>query len=369
LPYDRDFDKVNPGWYDSADRKVALMVESGLTPCLVGCWGYYLMRMGVEKAKRHWRYLVARYGAYPVLWCLAGEATMPYYGLFVGPAANKDEAARHAAEQKAGWTEVGRYVRSIDPFANLITIHPSHSGRDCVTDDSVLDFNMLQSSHGGYGSIGGMRDLVRREYARQPIMPVVQGEVNFEGIMGGSREDVQWASFWVCMVNGVAGFTYGANGIWQFNRPGKPYGPSPHGAAWGDLAWQEAVNLPGASVVALGKRVLQKLPWWKFQPLDEPPIPSETAKPWDRRPHTAGLPGELIVAFFQLARCPWDSPDYGRLAGLEPGGSYRATWISPETGKAYPIGKITADSLGRWATPVPPVVGSMVVIVERVKRA
>ena len=24
--------------------------------------------------KKHWRYLIARYGAYPVIWCAAGEA-------------------------------------------------------------------------------------------------------------------------------------------------------------------------------------------------------------------------------------------------------------------------------------------------------
>ena len=29
--------------------------------------------------KRHWRNLVARYGAYPVVWCLAGEGPMPWY--------------------------------------------------------------------------------------------------------------------------------------------------------------------------------------------------------------------------------------------------------------------------------------------------
>jgi len=35
--------------------------------------------MGIEKMKKHWRYLIARYGAYPVVWCLAGEGIMPYY--------------------------------------------------------------------------------------------------------------------------------------------------------------------------------------------------------------------------------------------------------------------------------------------------
>ena len=33
--------------------------------------------MGVEKVKQHWRYLIARYGAWPVVWCAAGEANLP----------------------------------------------------------------------------------------------------------------------------------------------------------------------------------------------------------------------------------------------------------------------------------------------------
>ena len=29
--------------------------------------------------KKHWRYLAARYGALPVVWCAAGEVNLPYY--------------------------------------------------------------------------------------------------------------------------------------------------------------------------------------------------------------------------------------------------------------------------------------------------
>ena len=51
----------------------------GITPCIVGAWGYFMPWMGVEKVKAHWRYLIARYGAWPVVWCAAGEANLPWY--------------------------------------------------------------------------------------------------------------------------------------------------------------------------------------------------------------------------------------------------------------------------------------------------
>src|SRR5579883_2137485 len=120
--------------------QICELVDRGLAPCIVGCWGYFMIFMGLRKIKQHWRNIVARWGAYPVFWCLAGEGTMPYY-----LSKNKEE---DAADQKRGWTELARYVRSIDPYRHPITIHPSSTARDTVEDPSVLDFDMLQTGHG-----------------------------------------------------------------------------------------------------------------------------------------------------------------------------------------------------------------------------
>ena len=59
--------------------RIQHLADHGLAACIVGFWGYFFPRMGMDKVKKHWRYLVARWGAYPVVWCLAGEGTMPYY--------------------------------------------------------------------------------------------------------------------------------------------------------------------------------------------------------------------------------------------------------------------------------------------------
>jgi len=66
----------------------------------------------VEKMKQHWRNLVARWGAYPVIWCLAGEGIMPYY--------LSEQKEEDAAFQKQGWTELGRFLRDTDPLAFLV---------------------------------------------------------------------------------------------------------------------------------------------------------------------------------------------------------------------------------------------------------
>ena len=79
-PWEPDYARLNPAYFDMADLRVQHLVRSGLVPCIVGCWAYHLPWLGMDKMKLHWRNLVARWGAYPVVWCLAGEGAMPYYG-------------------------------------------------------------------------------------------------------------------------------------------------------------------------------------------------------------------------------------------------------------------------------------------------
>jgi len=100
--------------------------------------------MGVEKAKVHWRNLVARYGALPVVWCVGGEANLPWYLAKGFPYDDR--------QQVKDWTEVARYVRQTDPFHRLITIHPTGIGRlsarNAMDDLSLIDIDMLQTPHG-----------------------------------------------------------------------------------------------------------------------------------------------------------------------------------------------------------------------------
>ena len=78
FPWEPNFSRINPAYFDMADIRMQHLADHGLAACVVGFWGYFIPRMGMAKVKQHWRYLIARWGAYPVVWCLAGEGTMPY---------------------------------------------------------------------------------------------------------------------------------------------------------------------------------------------------------------------------------------------------------------------------------------------------
>ena len=93
FPGIRKRSRINPAYFDAADLRIQYLVEKGLVPCIVGCWGYHLPMYGEPAMKKHWRNLVARWGAYPVIWCLAGEGSMPYYlSKTCGPGCRAPEA-------------------------------------------------------------------------------------------------------------------------------------------------------------------------------------------------------------------------------------------------------------------------------------
>ncbi len=356
FPWHPGFAGINPAYFDMADLRIAWLARCGLVPCIVGCWGYFLPLMGIEKMKRHWRYLVARWGAYPVVWCLAGEAAMPYY-------LSKDPQ-KERAEQIEGWTELARYVRKIDPYRRLVTIHPTDRGREQVTDATVLDFEMLQTGHSGATHVSNTVKQVLHAYAREPVMPVLVGEVNYEGILHGTRDDTQRVCFWSSMLSGSAGHTYGANGIWQLDTREKPFGPSPHGATWGDTPWQEACRLPGSSHLGIGKRLLERFEWWRFEPHQEWVDPAGAAEDYNR-PFAAGIPGEVRVIYFYWPSYPWDSQKQYRVRQIEPSLRYRACFLDPRTGREHAIGPIEADPHGDWVIPTQPSLRDWVVVLER----
>ena len=348
FPYDAGYGQINPAYFDRADVRIRHLVDSGLAPCIVGCWGYYLPILGVEKMKKHWRYLIARWGAYPSFWCLAGEGTMPYY---LSKHPDQDSAA-----QKAGWTELAKYVRSLSAYKNPITIHPSSSARTTVEDPSVLDFDMLQTGHSDRESIPGTVKAVTRSYAAEPTMPVVNGEVCYEGIQEASRQEVQRFMFWACVLSGAAGHTYGANGIWQVNTPEQPFGASPHGRSWGDTPWQTAYQLPGSAQLGMAKGQLAKYPWWRMEPHAEWIEPHWSEQNY-MQPYGAGIAGELRIFYF-----PRTGSVNHKIVKLEPAARYRAFWWNPVSGKQTDLGVVTgADS---WHPAAPPIFQDYMLVMQ-----
>ena len=353
LAWEEKYARINPHYFDKADARIAYLVQSGLVPCILGAWGYYIHEMGEKKMQQHWRYIIARWGVYPVVWCIAGEGAMPYYLSTNGP--------KERDKQIKIWTKIGHYIQTIDPFSHLITMHPTDSGRTQVLDDTLLDFNMLQAGHSGYPSVENAMRLITEDKQIDPAMPTIMSEVNYEGIMHDTSAEVQRLTFWASILSGAAGFSYGANGLWQVNTHTKPFGASPHGGTWGNTPWDEAMHYQGSKHIALAKKFLGNYAWWKITSHQEWISPKETSYTY-KAPRAAGIAYQLRIVYFYGPVHPWSEPRY-YLENLEEGVHYKAFFFDPRTAQKYPIGIITAKN-GQWKVPTLPTFDDWVLVLE-----
>ncbi len=352
FPWEENFTSINPAFFDEADTRIAHLVDSGICPCILGTWGYYLQWMGPEKMKQHWRYVMARWGAYPVVWVAAGEQMMPWY--------LSENKATEARWLKQSWSEVIRYMRGINGFNRLITTHPQQSGRSCVDDPHLLDFEMQQTGHGS--DTARQAEQATLGWQAQPVMPVISGESRYEALEISPEVTTQDArqAFWAHLLNsGCAGHTYGANGVWQVNRENDPFGDSPGGSTWGSIPWRQAMLLPGSSQLALAKALLLTLPWHRLTPIA--PTPAFASSIWQRLqgwlPQASGRHQTPIAAaasanhdlaiFYSIDSRPY-RVDLGRLS--QP---VEAFWFDPVNASKVPALPLTnpAKSRPKFAPP------------------
>jgi hypothetical protein len=265
FPWEPGFTSINPAFFDEADARILQLVDLGLCPCILGTWGYYLTWLGPEKMALHWRYLMARWGAYPVVFAAAGEQAMPWY--------LSEQKSTESAWLKQEWSNIVRQMRQINAFNRLITTHPQTNARDSVDDPCLLDFEMQQTGHGAPTISHAAR--ATEGWQSRPVMPVISGESRYEALEitpEVTTTDARQA-FWAHLLNsGCAGHTYGVNGVWQVNRDNDPFGNSPSGRNWGVTPWRQAMQLPGSTQVARAKGLLLSLPWHQLEPVGLPAI-------------------------------------------------------------------------------------------------
>jgi hypothetical protein len=228
---------------------------------------------------------------------------------------------------------------------------------------------MLQTGHGGFNSLVDTAAEVDKAVSRTPSMPVINAEVNYEGIFGQSWQDVQRLSFYISVFHGTAGHTYGANGLWQVNKKGQPYGLSPHGANWGytswkenginwgNMPWEEAAELPGGMQVALGGRFIRQFPWWKLEKHSEWADAQMKETGW-KETLCVGIPRQLRLIYVPQL---WIPP---RIKEIEQDISYSAYYFDPCTGTEYSLGTVHADEKGEWQPAFPPEVHDWIIVLK-----
>ena len=318
--------RINPRFFGRLDPKVAAINRHGLLAAPVILWALGDISPGIalsdEDAIKLARYILARWGAYQVIWILGGD------GNYKGKRAER-------------WRRIGRAVFG-DRHDRLVTMHPG--GRSWVADEfrgeEWFDFIGYQSGHGD--GVDHLRWLVfgppAQEWRREPPRPIVNLEPNYEAHLAyQSRQPftafhVRRALYWSLLISPTAGVTYGHHGIWFWAE--RPEIPTDHPGSGVAPPWWEAMEAEGAICVGHLKALFDSIPWWLLRPAQELLV---------EQPGTPQMPHKFIAAAkaedgsLALIYTPEGGEIALRTELLE---LPAARWFNPRTGEWIEAGEV-----------------------------
>jgi hypothetical protein len=319
-------------------NKVEEMIKyansKGITVWIHGWWSRQDMEknIGAEKVQRWWRYLISRFGAYNVVWVLAGEYNMYNYGGF----------------PIDFWKDLGKLIKEEDPYERITGVHntppfwdggaeaPQWATGSILHSETWLDYNQSQVGHGKYANemIPGV---VSEEYGRQPAKPIVVTEPWYEFIEGNpTGMDIRFAA-WSAILSGAAGHTYGGGHVWLASVPEAPGG----GGSWPyEKGFDRTTfDYEGALSMKYLADFFRKINWWEMSP--HPEMVKEYPQPF-----CLAKPGEEYVLYLR----------YGGVVKLtidskSASGTFAYQWYNPGTGKYYEIRKLQGKELLSFSCP------------------
>jgi len=146
--FDNDLDKLNPSYFQEVDRRLQIAVSNGFAVTIaLGFADQGIWEMDQAKLERIWKYVVARYGAYPILWQPIGEY---------------DDASKMRAR------EIGQLTDELDTYNHPMSMHPKTTSAE-YAGESWFDFIIHQTL-----SAAPPIDLIRKEYLLG--LPIVEEE-------------------------------------------------------------------------------------------------------------------------------------------------------------------------------------------------
>lgn len=265
-----NFNKINEKYFKRAENMVEIMAEEGLIPALVVLWCNYVPGTWLSKRdpshiipkenlEEYLYYVIEKFEKYIPIFIISGDTNF-----------ETDEATEY-------YLKALKIAKECAP-ESLTTMHLSGGFSELpqeIINSPFYDFYMYQSCH--FKDRQNWAYEVASKFYNMPIKrPIVNGEPCYEGI--GSimsfnkygrftRDDVRKV-VWQSLLSGAkAGITYGAHGIWSWEKGigdyefieayAKPYD------------WRDAINFPGVYDVSFAKWIFEKYDLFDIEPCNE----------------------------------------------------------------------------------------------------
>jgi hypothetical protein len=322
--------------HENVDPKMEYIANAGLVNAVGYSWGNAILKCGIERYRVLAKYLVARYGAYPVIWTLAGEIP----GYF--PA--------QAEPMTAVWREIARETERRDGYHNLQSVHlgTNRPIPDIYQGEAWYDFAMSQAGHGDLDMHYNMYADFRERF---PACPLVESEGFYEGATTNEiysrvvTPDMLRRLAYTVMQCGGCGYTYGCNGVWELQ-----WEAGVGGIGWGDMAWWDGLELPGANQMTIFRAFYESVGWQRLRPVN---FLLEKREAVNRQFELLGQPlftaddeMRTVVGYFSQA-----SMKAFAIHTL-PFESYLVRWFDPATGEYSIVCEDARPVEGRWELPM-----------------
>lgn len=337
------------------DRRMRYIANAGLVNAMGFAWGQGLgmaHATSMEEQKTLARYCVARYGALPLVWSIAGEA------------AGYDPAERDALI--AAWREVALATSAADSGLHPVTVHYTNERpfADYYYDEPWFDFVLNQAGHGDYViSESDYRSYLSTHHGK----PFIEGEAFYEGCSSleenGTRK-IDAAMLrrvaYVAIQSGAAGYTYGAQGIWDNVWDAEDEPPTPLAAMTEEIfnrygvTWAEAIDAPGAAQMGIMRRFFEEHAWWDLVPAAQ----AGSAVLGRKCPlASVSKDGSLLVAYYPATARKKLSVALGK-------GHWRMVWFDPRDGSTREAGMLETSEKS-FALPAKPTPDDWLLVLER----
>jgi hypothetical protein len=335
--------RVNPAFFQRLDKRFEAINDKGLVAAPVMLWALSSDDkespgevLPADQAILLAKYMAARYDAFHVVWLLGGDGD-------------------YTAEKAQKWKNIGRNVFSPARSDRIVTLHPRglQDPWEAFRSESWLTFLMYQSGHGNdsrkwrWNATGGPAAGRKLE----PPRPVIDGEINYEGHLDYQTKQpisdyqVRRAAYYSLLSAPPAGVTYGAHGIWPWNR--KPQVPLAHPRAGVAPPWQECLDWPGAQQMKILRDTLDLVKWWRLRP-DRSLLSEDPVNPEFSNYIMPARSADGDAALIYLPGNPYAALDLTGFAG-----QLDATWIDPRTGKRIPAAERLPPGIEKFPAPGP----------------
>jgi len=331
---DETYTKLDTEHAKKVEEMIRYANSKGITVWIHGWWSRPNLNteIGAEKMQRWWRYLVHRFGAYNVIWVLAGEYNMNNNGGF----------------SLDFWKDLGKLIKEEDPYERIVSVHntppfwdggaeaPQWATGEVLHHESWLDYNQSQVGHGKYAN-EMIPQVVSEEYNRNPSKPIVVTEPWYEFVEGNpSGMDIRFAA-WSAILSGAAGHTYGGGHVWLASVPESPGGEG----SWPiEKGFERTTyDYKGAESMKHLADFFKNIKWWNMSP--HPELVVEYPQPF-----CLARPGEEYLVYLR----------YGGTFKIKMDDSaaiakFKIQWYNPATGEVQDSGTLQGNKLIQFNCP------------------